>query len=42
MRHRLREDERSLLAASSFIVIPGAATLIATHFSYFRCQMTGL
>ena len=33
MRHRLREDERSLLAASSIIVILGAATLIVTHFS---------
>ena len=33
-QYRLREeDERSLLAASSFIVILGAATLIATHFS---------
>jgi hypothetical protein len=33
MRHRLREVERSLLAASSIIVIFGAATLIGTHFS---------
>ena len=32
-QYRLREGERSLLAASSFIVILGAATLIATHFS---------
>ena len=30
---RLREDERSVLAASSIIVIFGAATLIGTHFS---------
>jgi len=33
MRQRLREAERSLLAASSFIVILGTATLIATNFS---------
>ena len=33
MRHRLGKDESSLLAASSIIVIFGAATLIATHFS---------
>jgi len=33
MRHGLREDERSLLAASSIIVFFGAATLIGTHFS---------
>ena len=32
-QYRLRENERSLLAASSFIVILGATTLIATHFS---------
>ena len=33
MRHRLREDERSLLAASSITVTLGAATLIVTYFS---------
>jgi hypothetical protein len=32
-QYRLRADERTILAASSFIVILGAATLIATHFS---------
>jgi hypothetical protein len=32
-QYLLRENERSLLAASSFIVILGATTLIATHFS---------
>ena len=32
-QYRPREGERSLLAASSFIVILGTATLIATNFS---------
>ena len=32
-QYRLREDERSLLAASSTTVILGAATLIVTYFS---------